>query len=280
MQYDRPSTIAFAPEKPTSASQRNTAGMNEGFYGMSWTPDGKLAYASEAAGNLDIWLMGTDGVTAEQLTTDPGLDSTPSVSPDGRSVAFVSDRDGGNPHVWSMDIDGGNQRRLTNQAFENTPSFTPDGRWVVYSEAGSGIWKVPAEGGPPVLILGNAHTPSVSPDGSLLACYYWDEKLRPAGKIALVPIEGGPPVKLLDEPEDNSTSTIRWTADGRALVYIATRDNVSNLWTLPLDGSPPRSLTNFASDRIFNFAWSRDNKQLALARGQIAEHVVLIGGFK
>lgn len=280
VQYDRPSTIAFAPEKPPSASQRSTAGMNEGFYGMSWTPDGKLAYASEASGNLDIWLMGTDGVTAEQLTTDPGHDSTPSVSPDGRSVAFVSSRDGGNLHIWRMDIDGGNQRRLTNHAYENTPSFTPDGRWVLYSEAGSGIWKVPAEGGPPVLILGNAHTPSVSLDGSLIACFYRDDKSHAAGGIALVSTEGGPPVKIFDEPEGISSPTIRWTADGRALVYAATRDGVSNLWTLPLDGSPPRRLTDFTSDLIFNFAWSRDYKQFALARGQITEHVVLIGDFR
>jgi Tol biopolymer transport system component/DNA-binding winged helix-turn-helix (wHTH) protein len=280
VQYDRLSTIAFSPEKPPSASQRNTAGMNEGFYGMSWTPEGKLAYASEASGNLDIWIMGTDGVTAEQLTTDAGHDSTPSVSPDGRSVAFVSYRDGGNPHIWRMDIDGGNQRRLTNQAFEGTPSFTPDGHWVVYAEAGSGIWKVPAEGGPPLLILGNAHTPNVSPDGSLVACFYWDKKLHPASKIALVAMEGGTPVKFLDEPKDMTSSAIRWTADGRSLVYVGTRDDVSNLWTLPLDGAPPRPLTNFPSDLIFNFAWSLDNKQLALARGNTAEHVLLIGDFR
>lgn len=280
VQFDRSSTIAFAPEKPTSASQRNTAGMNEGFYGMSWTPDGNLVYASEASGNLDIWLMGTDGVTAEQLTTDPGHDSTPSVSPDGRFIIFISYRDGGNAHVWRMDIDGGNQKQLTNHASEGVPSFTPDGRWVVYSEAGSGIWKVPAEGGPPVLILGNAHTASVSPDGSLIACFYRDDRSHVAGGIAVVSTEGGPPVKVFDEPKDITSPTIRWTADGRALVYVATRDNVSNLWTLPVDGSPPRPLTGFTSDRIFNFAWSRDNKQLALARGNTVEHVVLIGDFR
>ena len=48
----------------------------------------------------------------------------------------------------------------------------------------------------------------------------------------------------------------------------------------PLDGAPPRSLTNFTSDLILNFAWSRNNKQLALARGNRAEHVVLINNFR
>jgi Tol biopolymer transport system component/DNA-binding winged helix-turn-helix (wHTH) protein len=281
VQYDRQSTITFVPEKPPSAIKRSTAGLNEGFYGLSWTPDGKLAYACEASGNLDIWLMGADGVTSEQLTTDQHHDSTPSVSPDGRSMVFLSSRNGDNMHVWRMDIDGGNQRQLTNQVSEGTPSFTPDGRWVVYSVSASGIWKVPAEGGEPVLIWGgNVHTPSVSPDGSLVACAYRDEKLERADKIALLPIGGGAPVKILDEPEDLSSSAIRWTPDGRALIYVATRDWVSNLWTLPLDGSPPHPLTNFNSDLIFNFAWSRDNGQLALARGTSSSHVVLLKDFR
>jgi Tol biopolymer transport system component/DNA-binding winged helix-turn-helix (wHTH) protein len=281
VQFERPSTIIFVPEKPPTASKRSTAGMDEGFYGLSWTPDDRLVYASEAAGNLDIWLMGTDGVTAEQLTTDPHFDSTPAVSPDGRSVVFLSSRDGDIPHVWRMDIDGGNQRRLTNQASEGTPSYTPDGRWVVYAVSGSGVWKIPAEGGEPVLIAsGYAHTPRVSPDGSLVACTYRDEGRHASDKIALFSIEGGPPIKVFDEPKDLSSSAIRWTADGRALIYVGTRDGVSNLWTLPLDGSQQHRLTDFNTDLIFNFSWSRSNKQLALARGNTAEHVVLIDNFR
>ena len=281
VQFERPSTLVFVPEKPPSASRRTTTGLDEGFYGLSWTPDGRLAYASEAGGNLDIWLVGEDGATAEQLTNDPHPDSTPSVSPDGRSIVFVSSRGGGIQHVWRMDIDGGNQRRLTDRALEGTPSFTPDGRWVVYAAAGSGIFKVPSEGGEPVPIYeGYAHTPSVSPDGSLIACFYRGHKLDAPDKIALLPIEGGPPVKIFDEPEDLSSSAVRWTADGRALVYVGTRGGVSNLWTLPLDGAQPRALTDFASELIFNFAWSRDNRQLALARGNTAEHVVLVGDFR
>ena len=280
VQYDRPSTIEFEPGKPPAASQRVTAGMNEGFYGISWMPDGRVAYAAEVSGNLDIWLAGADGASAERLTTDPHADTTPSVSPDGRSVAFISPREGGIPHVWLMDIDGGNQRRLSSHGMTGTPSFTPDGRWVVYAAAGSGIWKVPVEGGAPLPIYeGRVHTPSVSPDGSLVACFYEDEKTGVA-KMALLRMEGGPPVKILDLPPEMMGPTLAWTPDARALIYGARRDGVSNLWTLPLDGSRPRALTDFTSGLIFNFAWSRDRKQLALARGSVVEHVVLISDFE
>ena len=252
--------------------------MNEGFYGLSWTPNGEIVYACEASGNLDIWRLKRDGTTTEQLTTDLQHDSTPSVSPDGGSVAFVSYRNGGIPHIWLMNIDGGNQRQLTNHAFEASPSFTPDGNWVVYAVADSGIWKVPANGGQPVQIWGGyVHSPSISPDGSFVACTYRDEKLSEVDRIALLPISGGPPVKVLDQPKAYPSPTIRWTNDGGGFVYVATKDGVSNLWILPLDNTPPQPVTNFSSHLIFNFAWSRDNSQLALARGTIVEHVVLIG---
>ena len=49
-----------------------------------------------------------------------------------------------------------------------------------------------------------------------------------------------------------------------------------NLWSQPLDGGPPKQVTDFKSDEIFSFAWSRDGKQLALARGVETGDVVLI----
>ena len=75
-------------------------------------------------------------------------------------------------------------------------------------------------------------------------------------------------------------SFIHWTPDGQAVAYIRTRGGVSNIWSQPLDGSPPKQLTDFKSDRIFNFAWSRDGKQLALSRGVVNSDVVLISNFR
>ena len=76
------------------------------------------------------------------------------------------------------------------------------------------------------------------------------------------------------------TQEICWTVDGRALTYIDTKDGVSNIWAQPIDGSAKRQLTNFASDLIFFYAWSRDGKQLAIARGSVTKDVILIRNFK
>ena len=68
-------------------------------------------------------------------------------------------------------------------------------------------------------------------------------------------------------------------SDGRALTYVETRDGVSNIWGQPIEGGPPKQLTDFKSDLIFSFDWSRDGT-LACARGTQNADVVLISGFR
>jgi Tol biopolymer transport system component len=72
---------------------------------------------------------------------------------------------------------------------------------------------------------------------------------------------------------------IRWAPDGRALDYILTRGGASNIWRQALAGGPPKQISNFKSDLIFFFAWSRDGKQLALERGATSSDVILISSF-
>lgn len=72
---------------------------------------------------------------------------------------------------------------------------------------------------------------------------------------------------------------LQWNADGRTVFYVDTRSGVSNIWSQPLDAGAPKQITNFKSDRIYGFAWSRDGR-LALSRGNSASDVVLIRDFK
>ena len=123
---------------------------------------------------------------------------------------------------------------------------------------------------------------SVSPvDGRIVISF---DELAPARrKIGMIAPNGGAPIKTFDIPLFSGTlsggffgQTIRWMSDGRALTYIVTRNGVSNIWSQPIDGGPPKQLTDFKSDMIFSYAWSRDGKKLALARGTKTSDVVLI----
>ena len=68
---------------------------------------------------------------------------------------------------------------------------------------------------------------------------------------------------------------MRWTSDSQALIYCVKRNNISNIWSQPLDGGEPRRLTDFKSEQIEGFDWSRDDR-LLLSRGFTAREIVVI----
>jgi len=107
------------------------------------------------------------------VTNFSGMEVQPSLSPDGRSVAFVSNRD----RQWDIYVGlvtGGSLVRITNDPnLEAHPRWSPDGTKIAYgrlNEAGLyDVWVVPALGGTPRRLLANAAEPAWSPDGQLLA---------------------------------------------------------------------------------------------------------------
>jgi Tol biopolymer transport system component len=287
---DLTSNVWVAPTGDWAGARQLTSGKENGgiLGGMIWTPDGRVVYRSRAGGNPDIWIMDADGRNQKQLTDDAFYERSLSVTPDGRHVVFDSVRSG-ITQVWRVDIDGSNLKQLTtgaNNAF--SPHCSPDGKWVVYqsfTSSGFSLWKVSIDGGEPVLVTDKFATlPVVSPDGKLIACYYGDPPATT--KFALLPFDGGDPVKLFDLPTNAIPvgeifrQPVRWTPDGRGLTYVLTRGLVSNIWLQPVDGGPPRQLTDFKTDRIFSFDWSRDGKWLAVSRGAVDSDVVLIRDFK
>jgi Tol biopolymer transport system component len=156
---------------------------------------------------------------------------------------------------------------------------------VVYASLASGknsIRKVPIEGGEEVLLQGTEvlPMPTVSPDGKLIVYVDRDEGVDSPARILVIPFDGGDSVKIFDLPPTCKNDVVRWTPDGRALTYVDTRDDVANIWSRPLKGGTPRQITDFKSDSIGMFDWSRDGKQLALWRGTQNQNVVLIRDFK
>ena len=279
--------VWVAPEGDAGRARQITSGhgASNDYWGFSWTPDGRIVYVSTLGGNQDIWVMNADGSGQKQLTFDRSADFDPTVSPDGRHVVFVSERSGRNK-LWRIDIDGGNPTQLTKgAAVDFLPNHSPDGRWVVYSSDDTreaGLWKIPAggDGEPTRLTSKVAVWPSVSPDGQLVACWYIDRQQKSIA-LAVVPVEGGEPVKSFEVSlTTNTWAEIRWTPDGRGLTYVDSPDGVGNLWLQPLAGGPPKRLTDFKSERIFRFDWSRDGKQLVCSRGGETNDVVLINGLR
>ncbi len=84
------------------------------------------------------------------------------------------------------------------------------------------------------------------------------------------------PFKAFELPVTAQEGLFRWSPDSRALVYPDVQGGVSNLWRQPLDGARPTQITDFKSDLINYFAYSRDGRHLALSRGNTTRDAVLI----
>ncbi len=126
----------------------------------SFSPDGtQIAFTSNRTGNCELYMMGDDGSHVTQLTFNPADDGTcgygwgggPSWSPDGRYIAFESDR-GGNLDIYLLDLKTGKERRVTSAVgVEVNPAFSPDGHRIAFSsnrpETDFDIYTVSRNGG-------------------------------------------------------------------------------------------------------------------------------------
>ncbi|MDX6695896.1 MAG: hypothetical protein QOF02_3499 [Blastocatellia bacterium] len=274
----RVSRIWIAPRGESLRATQITSGFGDNYsemFGMAWTPDGHILYGSHASGNPDVWVMNKDGSQQRQLTVDPRTDFSPVASPDGRYIVFVSNR-GAGLHVWRMNADGSNPVQLTTGAGEDGPTFSADSKWVLYTASSAGkpvLLKVSIEGGEAQQLTEQpTQRPVVSPDGKYISCLY-------RGQAAIIPFGGGEPIKTFDIPLVYP-QIVRWMADSRALAYLDRQGGVTNIWSQPIDGGPPRRVTDFKEDFIFRYAWSHDGNTLACERGTEINDIIMITDFK
>jgi TolB protein len=201
------------------------------------------------------------------------------MTPDGRFIVFALNRNG-IENVWRMDADGGNVKQLTSGASEWDPNISPDGKWIIYQkfENTSTLWKVSIEGGTPVQLNNTlSYAPTVSPRDGMIAYLFNDAAANMQRRVAIISADGGTPVKTFTLPPTANTFKMRFTPDGRALAFLDSRGGGANIWAIALDGNgEAKPLTDFKTEKIFDFTWSLDGKQLAVIRGTDISDAVLI----
>src|SRR5581483_7098190 len=180
-----------------------------------------------------------------QLTFDAGLESEPTWSPDGRQIAYSSER-GGNFDIWVQPVGEGNPVRVTTSpAHDWQPDWAPEGNRLVFRSErdGGGLYLVPVFGGVERRIADFGYRPRWSPDGSRILFY--SSMLRTntpeIPKVYLVGLNAEPPHEVLSEfLSQFSSLRVAWHPDGQRLsVWGNHRQQGWGFWTAPIAGGAP-----------------------------------------
>jgi Tol biopolymer transport system component len=218
-----------------------------------------------------------DAAIPRQITFSPADDFAPAWSPDGRSIVYVSDQAGG-WNLWIVDPEGRSPRALTVGNFQySNPVFTPDGASIaVASDRGSAtrvwtdLWLVDREGTQERRLVSQTpdvkeFTPTMSPNGRLLAYLDLPMTRAPQYRLVLVELPGGIPRVLTEDRV--LFAPIRFSLDGAQILFTSDRGGTSDVWVIGVDGSGARALTMSPSAETAG-GWSPDGSTIVFVSNQ------------
>ena len=213
----------------------------------------------------DVWSINADGAGLRRLTHSPWHEFDPSLSPDGRFVAYRSEPND-YPELWVMNADGSGQHRLTRDG--GFPDWSPDGSMIAYAPGGgpsgrSGIAVMNADGSGQRRL---PHTdygeyPSWSPDGKRIA---FNSNLSGEPLMYIVDVNGS---RVVDLSKVGEGGQVAWSPDGRSILFASSRDHPDNnrdIYVMRPDGSGVKRLTNVGAATP---AWSPDGRHIVFAAG-------------
>ena len=247
----------------SEAPERLTASSGEGNFSLATSWRGGLLAFTRKQADLNIWAVEKTGQGWKAPERIPLLSSTrqeldAALSPNGRQIAFVSDRSG-HMEVWIAQRDGSQARKLTsfNGASVSSPHWSPDGVQITFSafwQNAYSIWLVDAAGGPAKKMMEPAWWSSWSHDGRWI---YYCTPIYHYRRIFKVPAQGGTPSLVIDtvsrtipDPARSSSDRIAdepqgveggWQVDmpsespDGAFLFFKSREGV---WRLPTTGGP------------------------------------------
>jgi len=246
--------VSVASAVPVTSGNQVVEGMKVS-RGGQW-----LLYDSNLRGSFDIYRMRLPAGEPEQLTSDPGDEFMPDLSPDGKFLAYHTFKTG-TRDVFVRSLESGTVTQVTaTAADEGRPMWSPRGdalaftdlnlerftAWVVRRDQGD-------QWGSPVQVATAAGFCDWSPRGDRLYC------MRQEGGILEVPIGGGPPKVLyatLPGGDDPFVLDVRLAPDGRTIFFKSLSEGGrAGIWSIPVQGGRPRLLVRFddatrPSDRV------------------------------
>ena len=239
--------------------------------------DGRLAFTASVEGAPNIYLVNGDGSDQRPLTRSERLETSPSWSPDGKSVAFFSRaRSGGDVELRIVDVASGATVIISGDGREkgpNPPVWSGDGRRLAYigldTRGRSEVWVVNRDGtglrevSSKFEARGKADV-SISPDGRRIV---YVAGLRGPFHIVVTDLESSE-TRNLTEGVNAMHESPRFSPDGRRIVFASTRDDEmltrSDVFVMNVDGTGVRNLSRHPNED-FNPHWTRDGRRVVFA---------------
>lgn len=274
-QFDQHGTHRESPMDAQGNLSRITFTTEGADFDVEIDPAGQNLYfaSTRHRETADIYRQKIGGTAVTQLTSDPANDVMPALSPDGRTIAFASDRSG-TWDIYLMDSDGGQVVKLTNDDAHNIhPSFSRDGRQLVYSSYGSqaGVWElvlIDLNRPTKKRIIGHGLFPVWSPTDDTIVFQRARERGSRWFSVWTVNVVDGEAISPTEIAVSSNAAVItpEWSPDGQNIVFCTVIDPQNedpahpvkaDVWVVNRDGSGRAKLTtgDFAN---LQPAWSPD----------------------
>jgi DNA-binding winged helix-turn-helix (wHTH) protein len=260
---------------------------------LTWTNDNEMLFSSQAENETveNFWLIDSNSLGKRQITAEKDASIITATS-DGKSIFYTMIRNQF-ANIERIDASGGNLLKVTNGNVgqRRSPQVSPDGSWLYYifrDSKGSKIMRLNLSDQKEEIWLEDEKVNcglylQMSPDGKYLACPNWrlrtvNDADKHNAELAIISVETRSVFQYM--PIERISPNFRFSPDSKSIEFIAALDSGTQLMRQAFNESEPKSILSMPEDRIFNFAWSKDGKRLAMAKGLQIRDAVLLTNFE
>jgi hypothetical protein len=239
LDFEKITGIGFEPADPSRAVRLEVrmlrivpAGVRAGASPPSPTPKFRIVFNSDRDGDYEIHSMDMDGRNLDRLTRHPGYDLWPAPSPDGKRIAWMTNRHGKSYELYAMNADGSAPARLTDspKSQQGHPTWSPDGKSIAFSTDRDGdmeLYLMDADGANWRRLTrskGSDGLPTFSPDGKRII---FVSERDGDHELYLINADGTGTTRLTSRKGLDTMPA--WSPDGKSIIFVS-KESTHHHW--------------------------------------------------
>jgi TolB protein len=228
-----------------------------------------IVFDSDRDNNKEIYVMAPDGSNQTNLTNNDADDSDPVWSPDGKAIAFVSNREsdlGGGQYIYLMAADGSGVKQLSTLPDSKFPDWSPEGSQIAFSFQGD-IYVVNTDGTGETNLTNSPEQdeqPKFSPDGQRIA---WIRGEGDNTYIFVMDADGSTPQQITT---GGRVHFLEWSVDGRIFTNWENPEGICFNCIVSADGSEVMDAGGKGAIQEFLPFWTQDGHRVEMISGQVS----------